>query len=66
MTGRRILIGGGILLVLAMVIALAFSVGNVFGRGVTRPCRFQSQKYPALLFSALLNEETPEVELVLV
>ncbi len=66
MTGRRILIGGGILLVLAMVIAMAFSVGIVFGRGVTRPCRLQSQKFPALRFSALLNEETPEVELVLV
>ena len=66
MTGRRILIGGGILLVLAMVIAMAFSVGIVFGRGVTRPCRLQSKKFPALLFSALLNEQTPEVELVLV
>ncbi len=66
MTGRRILIGGGILLVLAMVIAMAFSVGIVFGRGVTRPCRLQSKKFPALLFSALLNEEAPEVELVLV
>jgi hypothetical protein len=65
-TGRRILIGGAILLALAMVIALAFSVGIVFGRGVTRPCRFQSQKFPALRFRALLNEETPEVELVLV
>jgi hypothetical protein len=65
-TGRRILLGGGILLVLAMVIALAFSVDIVFGRGVTPPCRFQSQKHPALLFSALLTEETPEVELVLV
>ena len=66
MTGRRILIGGGILLVLAMVIAMAFSVGIVFGRGVTRPCRIRSQKYPALLISALLDEETPEVELGLV
>lgn len=66
MTGRRILIGGGILLVLAMVIALAFSVSIVFGRGVTRPCRLRSQKYPALCFSALLSEVTPEVELVLV
>ena len=66
MTGRRILIGGGILLVLATVIAMAFSVGIVFGIGVTRPCRFRSQRYPALLFSALLNEETLEVELVLV
>ena len=66
MTGRRILIGSGILLVLAMVIALAFSVGIVFGRGMTCPCRFQCKKFPALRFSALLNEETPEVELVLV
>ena len=66
MTGRRILIGGGIPLVLAMVIAMAFSLGIVFGRGVTRPCRFRSKEFPALLFSALLNEETPEVELVLV
>ena len=66
MTGRRILIGGAILLALAMVIALAFSVGIVFGRGVTPPCRFQSKKYLALLFSALLNKETPEVELGLV
>jgi hypothetical protein len=49
-----------------MVIALAFSVGIVFGRGVTPPCRLQSKKYLALLFSALLNEETPEVELGLV
>jgi len=49
-----------------MVIALAFSVGIVFGRGVTRPCRFQCQKYPALRLSALLTEETSEVELVLV
>jgi hypothetical protein len=65
-TGRRILLGGGILLVLAMVIALAFSVGIVFGRGVTPPCRFQSKKYLALRFSALLNKETPEVELVMV
>ena len=66
MTGRRILIGGAILLALAMVIALAFSVGIVFGRGVTRPFRLQSKKFPALLFSALLNEETLKVELVLV
>ena len=58
--------GGAILLALAMVIALAFSVGIVFGRGVTCPCRFRSQKYPALLISALLNEETLKVELVLV
>ena len=66
MTGRRILLGGGILLVLAMVIALAFSVGIVFGRGVTPPCRLQSKKHPALRFSALLDKETPEVELGLV
>jgi hypothetical protein len=65
-TGQRILIGGAVLLALAMVIALAFSVGIVFGRGVTRPCRLLSKKYPALGFSALLSEETPEAELVLV
>ncbi len=66
MTGRRILIGGAVLLALALVIALVFSVGIVFGRGVTRPCRIRSQKIPALLFSSLLDEETPEVELGLV
>jgi hypothetical protein len=65
-TGRRILIGGAVLLALALVIALVFSVGIVFGRGVTRPCRFRFQKLPALLISALLNEEASEVELGLV
>jgi hypothetical protein len=36
-----------------------------FTGGSTAPCRFPNPKIPALRFSALLTEEAPEVELVL-